>query len=123
MVITRAWILKPEYFKLPDHLIDAKVGGRKAVGQIVTEQMKNRMKTKNQELIGSFTVVDNKNEIKKVVVSQDIMTHYSGETSHSKNLHLDTIDGIEVLKTDDPDIFKLPDGTSLRKKNPLRSNK
>jgi len=81
------------------------------------------MKTNKQELIGSFTVVDNKNEVKKVVVSQDIVTHYRGATSHSKNLHLDSIDGIEVFKTDDPDIFKLPDGTSLRKKNSLRSNK
>jgi hypothetical protein len=81
------------------------------------------MKTEKQELIGVFTVVNNKQELKQVVVSQDIVSHYSSEDSHTKSLHLDTIDGIEVNKTDDPDIFKLPDGSILRKKNTSRSNK
>lgn len=81
------------------------------------------MKTKKQEILGSFTVVDHNQELKQVVVSQDIVTHYSGENSHSKNLHLDTIDGVEVFKTNDPDIYKLPDGTELRKKNSPRPNR
>ncbi len=81
------------------------------------------MKTKKQELIGSFTVIDNNQEVKQVVVSQDIVTHYSGETSHTKNLHLDSIDGIEVHKTSNPDIFELPDGTTLRKTNSPRPNR
>jgi len=72
-------------------------------------------KTK-REFIGSFTVINDRQEIKKIVVSQDIITHYSGNTRHSKNLHLDTIDGVEVSKTQDPDIFRLPDGTTLRRK-------
>ncbi|MGB3212783.1 MAG: hypothetical protein WBB19_18935 [Desulforhopalus sp.] len=78
------------------------------------------MKKRQQEVIGSFTVVNSKQELKKIVVSQDIVTHYSGETSHRKNLHLETIEGVEVYKTSDPDIFKLPDGTTLRKKNTSR---
>lgn len=74
-----------------------------------------------QELIGSFMVVNDKQEIKKIVVSQDIIAHYSGDTSHSKNLYLDSIDGVKVYKTNDPDIFKLIDGTTLRRKGSLRS--
>jgi hypothetical protein len=81
------------------------------------------MQTKKQEIIGSFTVVNNKQELKQVVVSQDIVTHYSGGTSHSKNLHLDSTDGVEVYKTNDPDIFKLPDETTLRKINTSRPNR
>jgi hypothetical protein len=81
------------------------------------------MKTKEQELIGVFTVVNNKQECKKIVVSQDIVIHYSGETSHTKNLHLDTIDGVDVYRTSDPDIFKLPDGSTLRRIHSSRSNR
>ena len=74
-----------------------------------------------QELIGTFMVVNDKQEIRKIVVSQDIIAHYSGNTSHSKNLYLDSIDGVKVYKTHDPDIFKLIDGTILRRKGSLRS--
>ncbi|MGB3225868.1 MAG: hypothetical protein WBB23_23975 [Desulforhopalus sp.] len=81
------------------------------------------MKTKKQELIGFFTVVNNKQELKQVIVSQDIISYYRGEASHTKHLHLDSIDGSEVYKTDDPEIFKLPDGSTLRKTNSLRSKR
>ena len=79
------------------------------------------MSKRKQELIGSIMVVDDKQEIKKIVVSQDIITHYSGDSNHSKNLYLDSIDGVKVYKTQDPDIFKLSDGTTLRRKGSLRS--
>lgn len=78
------------------------------------------MNKPKQEVIGSFTVINDKQEVRKIVVSQDIITHYAGSTSHSKNLHLDTIDGLEVYKTPDPDVFRLPDGSLLRKKGSLR---
>lgn len=81
------------------------------------------MKTKKQELVGVFTVVNNKHELKQVVVSQDVVSYYRGEASHTKKLHLDSIDGSEVYKTDDPEIFKLPDGSTLRKTNSLRSKR
>ena len=87
------------------------------------EKKKNPMKTKKQELIGVITVVDSNQELQKIVVSQDIVTHYSGETSHTKNLHLNTVDGVKVYKTEDPDIFKLPDGATLRKRNFSRSSR
>lgn len=85
--------------------------------------MKTKKQELKQELIGIFTVVDSNQELQKIVVSQDIVTHYSGETSHTKNLHLNTIDGVKVYKTDDPDIFKLPDGATLRKRNSSRSSR
>ncbi len=81
------------------------------------------MKTKKQELVGVFTVVTNKQELKQVVVSQDIISYYRSETNHTKNLHLDSINGPEVYKTNDPEIFMLPDGTTLRKINTLRSKR
>jgi hypothetical protein len=81
------------------------------------------MKTEKKELIGVFTVVNNKQELRQVIVSQDIVSHYSSEDSHTKSLHLDTIDGVEVNKTNDPDIFELPDGSILRIKNSSRWNK
>ncbi len=74
------------------------------------------MKQRKQEVIGSFTVVDSNQEIKEVIVSQDIIAHYSGTASHSKNLLLDIIHGPKVYKTDDPNIFELPDGSRLRRK-------
>jgi hypothetical protein len=80
------------------------------------------MKTNKQEFVGVFTVINNQQELRQVVVSQDIISHYKGEASHTKNLHLDSIDGTEVYKTNDPEIFKLPDGSTLRKKSSLRSN-
>lgn len=75
------------------------------------------MQTHQREVIGSFTVVDNKQEIKKVLVCQDILNHYSADSSHFKSLYLDHVDGVEVYKTNDPEIFKLPDGTTLKKKS------
>lgn len=75
------------------------------------------MQSPQREVIGSFSVVDNKQEIKKVIVCQDILSHYSADNSHFKSLHLDHVDGVEVYKTTDPEIFKLPDGTTLKRKS------
>lgn len=68
-----------------------------------------------KEVIGHFSVVDNKRERKQVIVSQEVITHYSGTANHSKSLSLDSLDGPEVYKTEDPSLFKLLDGTILRK--------
>ena len=78
------------------------------------------MNKRKQELIGSFAVIDDKQNIRKIVVTQDIITHYSGDARHTKNLHLDSIDGAEVYTTQNPDIFKLSDGTTLRRRGSLR---
>lgn len=67
-------------------------------------------------MIGSFTAVNGNKILQKIIVSQEIISHYSGDTVHKKLLTLETLNGPEVYKTDDPDIFKLIDGTTLRKK-------
>lgn len=74
------------------------------------------MKIPRKEIIGSFTVIDPDRELKKIIISQDNLTYYSGEEAHRKSLFFENIDGPEVESTDDPDIFMLPDGTTLRKR-------
>ena len=74
------------------------------------------MNPTKQEIIGSFAVVNSELETKKIIVCQDIITHYSDETCSEKTFYLDFVDGIKVCKTIDPNIFKLPDGSKLRKR-------
>jgi hypothetical protein len=74
------------------------------------------MKKRKQEFIGSFTALNNKQELKKIIISQDILPHYCGNSNHSKNLFLETMNGIQVFKTEDPNIFQLSDGSLLKKK-------
>lgn len=74
------------------------------------------MKQNRQEVIGTFTVVDSQQETKKIIVCQEIMTHYRGKVRPEKSFYLNFVDGIEVSKTIDPNIFRLPDGSKLRKR-------
>ncbi len=73
------------------------------------------MKKRKPELIGSFTVINDKLELRKIIVTQDRVSHYCGKINHLKNLNLDSIEGVKVFKTEDPDIFRLADGSLLRK--------
>ena len=73
------------------------------------------MKTKTEEICGSFTVVNEQRELKKVVVIQDVLSHYPKEQRCSKKFRLESLDGVSVYQTDDPDIFQLIDGTLLKK--------
>lgn len=69
-----------------------------------------------KESIGSFVVATRQRERKVVVVSQKTASHYTREKMFDgKHMNLDHIDGQEVFKTKDPNIFKLYDGTELRK--------
>jgi hypothetical protein len=74
------------------------------------------MKTKTEEICGSFVVVNEKRELQKVVVIQDVLSHYPKEHRCSKTFRLESINGMAVYRTDDPDIFKLIDGTLLKKR-------
>ena len=78
------------------------------------------MKKRKQELIGSFAAMNTKQELQKIIVSQDIIPHYFGDSNHSKNLFLENINGTEVFKTEDPNLFRLSDGSILRKKSASR---
>ena len=75
------------------------------------------MKIKTEEICGSFTVVNEKREIKKVVVIQDVLSYYGKEQSYSKTFRLESLDGISVYRTKDPDIFRQDDGSLLKKTN------
>lgn len=74
------------------------------------------MNNKKYEIIGSIDVVDDANTQKKIVICQDILTQYKGSEAHTKRLFLETMYGQPVYRTDDPDIFRLFDGTTLKRK-------
>lgn len=77
------------------------------------------MQKNPREQIGSFTVVNQKNELQQVIISQEILSFYSSDHKHSKTLNLDSPEGQPVYKTKDPDILKLRDGTILKRASHL----
>jgi hypothetical protein len=80
------------------------------------------MNDREQEIVGSFVVVDNRHTMRRIVVSQDCFTNCLGETIHSKNFFLENINGPKVYKTENPDILKLIDGTILKRRGHLLTN-
>ena len=74
------------------------------------------METKTEEICGSFAVINEKRELKKVLVIQDVLSHYPKEKRCSKTFRLESINGVAVFQTEDPDIFQLIDGTLLKKR-------
>lgn len=75
------------------------------------------MKNKKQEAVCSFTVVDNSQTAKQIIVCQDKITYYGRDEDHKKTFHLEAIDGPEVFRTSNPNIFKLKNGELLRKRS------
>lgn len=75
------------------------------------------MKRSKKEEIGTFTVIDDTLEVKKIVIGQDKISHYKRDNNHKKSLHLNSLDGPEVFKTNDPNIFKLQNGSILKKRS------
>ncbi len=74
------------------------------------------MKLRKQEILGSFTVINEDNELKKVIISQDIVTHYKKEESYLKHFRLESLSGAIVYQTEDPGILELVNGTIFRRK-------
>ena len=70
-----------------------------------------------EEICGSFTVEDDNRELKKVVVTQDRLSHYSKEKSYSKKYRLESIEGVVVYQTRRPGVFQLANGTLLKRRN------
>jgi len=67
--------------------------------------------------IGFFTVKMNTGEIRKIVISQDVVSHYDKDQTYSgKYFNLDDIYGPAVVKTADEDVFRTVDGIELRKR-------
>ena len=74
------------------------------------------MQTRNEEICAFFTVEDENNKLKKVVVTQDIVSHYRKDEKYSKAFRLDSLDGPVVYQTESPDVFQLIDGTILKRR-------
>ena len=74
------------------------------------------MKFRREEILESFTVINENNELKQVIVSQDIVSHYSKEEHYPKHFRLESLHGIAVYQTGNPDILTLVDGTILKRR-------
>ena len=73
------------------------------------------MVSNTEEICGSFAVVTEKREIKKVVVIQDVLSYYGKEKNYSKTFRLDSLEGTPIYGTEDPNIFRQEDGSLLKK--------
>jgi hypothetical protein len=75
----------------------------------------NNMTQKTEEICGSFAVVTEQREIKKVVVIQDALSYYGKEKKYSKTFRIDSLNGTPVYGTEDPNIFRQEDGSLLKR--------
>lgn len=74
------------------------------------------MKKRDEEICASFTVETEDRELKQVLVTQEILSHYSKKENYSKKLRLESPAGVAVYRTKDPDIYQLANGTILKKR-------
>lgn len=74
------------------------------------------MQTRVEEICGSFTVETEDHQLKRVIICQDIVTHYSKDKSYSKYFRLESPAGLAVYETENPSIFQLADDTLLKRK-------
>lgn len=67
--------------------------------------------------IGFFMVKTDAGEFEKVVISQDVVFHYDKEHVYTgKHLTLNSVDGPPVSCTNRENVFRLKDGTELRRR-------
>ncbi len=70
-----------------------------------------------REEVGSFMVKTEAGEINKVIVSQEVVILYGKEHIFTgKYMNFDSINGPNVAWTDKDNVFRLEDGTELRKR-------
>ncbi len=75
------------------------------------------MSGENRVAIGSFTEIENDKVQREIIVSQSITSYYSGrEHIAPKQYHIGNINGPEVFRTEDQNVFLLADGTPLKKR-------
>ena len=74
------------------------------------------MQTRVEEICGSFIVETEDHQLKRVIICQDIVTHYDKEKSYAKYFRLESPAGVAVYKTENPSIFQLANGTLLKRK-------
>ena len=73
------------------------------------------MQTPQREQLSSFTVISHRNELREVIISQEVIEPFPNSKEYKNVLNIDTIEGAVVYQTNDPDILKLQDGTILKK--------
>lgn len=73
------------------------------------------MQTPQREQLSSFTVISHRNELREVIISQEVIEPCPNSKEYKNVLNIDTIEGAVVYQTNDPDILKLQDGTILKK--------
>ncbi|WP_163339786.1 hypothetical protein [Desulfopila sp. IMCC35008] len=73
------------------------------------------MQTRDVAICGSFTVETEDHQVKRVIICQDIVTHYDKEKSYAKYFRLESPSGIAVYRTDNPSLFQLGNGTLLKR--------
>ena len=78
-----------------------------------TSQLNEKIR---EEICASFPVKDENGELKEVVVTQDIVSHYRKEENYRKKFRLGSLEGPVVYQTENYDIFQLSDGTTLKRK-------
>lgn len=72
----------------------------------------DKMKT----IIGTFRAKDANNRMRDVIITQELLMGKNNlVVSAAKYLNLDDQDGQKVVSTDDPSIFRLDDGSELKK--------
>ena len=73
------------------------------------------MHNPQKQPLSSFTVISHKNELREVIISQEVLDSHTNSQESKNVLNIDTIEGATVYKTSDPEILKLQDGTILKK--------
>ncbi len=77
----------------------------------------------SKEIIGFFVAATRGGCKRTVIVSQEKTATYSKEkTFMERFFNLESIDGPEVFKTEDPRVFRLFDGTELLKRGNAQQN-
>ena len=75
-----------------------------------------RQLTKMKTIIGTFSVKDANNQVRKVVISQELVMGKKDVVEGAvKHLNLDSQDGERVNYTDNYSKFRLDDGRELKK--------
>ena len=74
------------------------------------------MKKVPEVQIASFTVENEAQELKQVIISQDAPSHYDRGENYLKHYRLESLYGEAVYLTENPDILRLTDGSILRRK-------
>lgn len=82
----------------------------------IFEQRPLRQINKEKEVvIGSISVLDETRNVRTIVVCQKCLTHYQGNLKYLKTFYLESPDGRQVYPTKDPAVYRLLDGTKLKR--------